>query len=78
MGKANLELFKFATYVFFPIGMFYYFNLPEYYDKHIAPNIHITYPTKGVNLEIPTTREGNLAMLEKLKQQRKEADDTTE
>eukprot|EP00040_Diaphanoeca_grandis_P011698 m.59999 g.59999 ORF g.59999 m.59999 type:complete len:88 (+) comp22787_c2_seq2:314-577(+) len=68
--RANLELFKFTTYVFFPIGMFYYFNLPEFYDTHVRPNIHKTYPTEGINVDLPKTREGNLALLAQLKQQR--------
>jgi hypothetical protein len=31
-----LEKVKFGIYVFFPIGIFYYFNRPEYYEQEIV------------------------------------------
>uniref|UniRef100_U9TD22 Uncharacterized protein n=1 Tax=Rhizophagus irregularis (strain DAOM 181602 / DAOM 197198 / MUCL 43194) TaxID=747089 RepID=U9TD22_RHIID len=35
MGGANLELFKFSVYIFFPIATMYYFGAPEFYDSHV-------------------------------------------
>jgi hypothetical protein len=31
-----LEKVKFGIYVFFPIGIFYYFNRPEFYEQEIV------------------------------------------
>jgi len=66
--KARVEIFKFGCYVFFPISIFYYFNLPEFYDKNVLPDVARVHPQ---GLEIPHTREGNLELLEKLKRKRK-------
>lgn len=33
--KFYMEMFRFGTYVFIPIGMFYFFNLPEFYDEQV-------------------------------------------
>uniref|UniRef100_A0A914UVN0 Protein PET100 homolog, mitochondrial n=1 Tax=Plectus sambesii TaxID=2011161 RepID=A0A914UVN0_9BILA len=35
MGNWKLESFKFAFYVAFPVGIFYYFNKPEVYDYFV-------------------------------------------
>ena len=39
MGGPNLEVFRFGVYVFVPIAFFYYFNLPEYYNKFVRPDL---------------------------------------
>ena len=39
MGGTRLEMFRFGVYVFVPIGFFYYFNLPGFYNKHIKPEL---------------------------------------
>ena len=32
-----MEVFRFAVYVMGPVAMFYYFNLPDFYNKHVRP-----------------------------------------
>lgn len=45
-----LEMGRFAFYVGFPIAMFYYFNLPEFYVEHIKPDLGRLHPTgPGIN-----------------------------
>mmetsp|Transcript_36527 Transcript_36527/g.50888 ORF Transcript_36527/g.50888 Transcript_36527/m.50888 type:complete len:85 (-) Transcript_36527:53-307(-) len=78
VAKYSIEKFRFAVYVFFPISIFYYFNRPEFYDTHIRPNVTVFYPTEGVHTNIPHTREGNLELLEELKQRNKQAKATTD
>eukprot|EP00036_Acanthoecidae_sp_10tr_P011393 CAMPEP_0182919686 /NCGR_PEP_ID=MMETSP0105_2-20130417/2903_1 /TAXON_ID=81532 ORGANISM="Acanthoeca-like sp., Strain 10tr" /NCGR_SAMPLE_ID=MMETSP0105_2 /ASSEMBLY_ACC=CAM_ASM_000205 /LENGTH=49 /DNA_ID=CAMNT_0025056925 /DNA_START=412 /DNA_END=561 /DNA_ORIENTATION=- len=40
------------------------------------PSIPQFYPTEGVNMELPHTREGNRALLEKLKQDHRKSQET--
>mmetsp|Transcript_28844 Transcript_28844/g.75673 ORF Transcript_28844/g.75673 Transcript_28844/m.75673 type:complete len:86 (-) Transcript_28844:283-540(-) len=75
-ARYAIEKFRFGVYVFFPITLFYYFNRPDFYDKHIMPSIPQFYPTEGVNMELPHTREGNRALLEKLKQDHRKSQET--
>lgn len=37
MGGPNLEVFKFATYVFVPILVMAHFGNPEWYQKNVLP-----------------------------------------
>lgn len=37
MAGPNLELFKFGIYLFFPIGMMYYYGNPEWWFDHVLP-----------------------------------------
>ncbi|GJE86836.1 hypothetical protein PsYK624_029190 [Phanerochaete sordida] len=37
MGGPNLEVFKFATYVFLPILVMAHFGNPEWYQKNVLP-----------------------------------------
>ncbi len=39
MAPPALEVFRFTAYVFIPIGFFYYFNLPDYYNRYVKPDI---------------------------------------
>ena len=39
MAPAGLEIFRFTVYVFVPIGFFYYFNLPDFYNRFVKPDI---------------------------------------
>eukprot|EP00037_Helgoeca_nana_P015369 m.143538 g.143538 ORF g.143538 m.143538 type:complete len:89 (-) comp22989_c0_seq11:137-403(-) len=72
-ARYAIEKFRFGVYVFFPITIFYYFNRPDFYDDYIRPSIPVFYPTEGVNTTLPHTREGNLALLDELKQKNKQA-----
>ncbi|KZT33989.1 hypothetical protein SISSUDRAFT_1065682 [Sistotremastrum suecicum HHB10207 ss-3] len=42
---ANLEVFKFGVYLFFPISMMYYYGNPEWYFKHVLPFREKFYPS---------------------------------
>ena len=35
MGGLNMEMFKMAIYIFFPVVTFYYFNVPGYHEKEV-------------------------------------------
>lgn len=35
MAGWQLEVFKMALYMAFPVGMFHYFNQPEYFEKWV-------------------------------------------
>ena len=37
MAGANLEIFRFGLYVFFPIAIMFHYGKPEWYDKHVLP-----------------------------------------
>ena len=37
MGGPNLEVFKFATYVAFPLLVMLHYSNPEWYAKHVLP-----------------------------------------
>ncbi|XP_065892281.1 protein PET100 homolog, mitochondrial-like isoform X2 [Dysidea avara] len=34
MGN-GIELFRMSVYLFFPVGVFYFFNRPSFYDKYV-------------------------------------------
>ncbi|KAK3583242.1 hypothetical protein CHS0354_015423 [Potamilus streckersoni] len=35
MGTWHLEVVKMAMYMTFPVGLFYIFNRPEYFEEHV-------------------------------------------
>jgi protein PET100 len=37
MGGANLELFRFAFYLFFPVAALFHYGNPEWYNQHVLP-----------------------------------------
>ena len=37
MGGPNLEVFKFATYVTFPLLVMLHYSNPEWYAKNVLP-----------------------------------------
>lgn len=38
MGGWKLEVAKMAMYMSFPVGLFHYFNQPEYFEKWVKNN----------------------------------------
>jgi len=44
MGGPNLEVFKFATYVFIPIIVMAHFGNPEWYQKNVLPYKEKIFP----------------------------------
>lgn len=45
MGGWQLEVAKMALYMAFPVGMFHYFNQPEYFEKWVRKLNVIAYCT---------------------------------
>ena len=37
MAGPNLEVFKFAVYVFFPVLMLVYYGDPDWYSRNVLP-----------------------------------------
>lgn len=37
MGGPNLEVFKFAVYVFFPVAALLHFGDPDWYTRNVLP-----------------------------------------
>lgn len=36
MGGWKMEVCKMALYMAFPVGMFYWFNQPEYFEEYVS------------------------------------------
>ncbi|KIP05998.1 hypothetical protein PHLGIDRAFT_44848, partial [Phlebiopsis gigantea 11061_1 CR5-6] len=52
MGGPNLEVFKFATYVFLPLLVMAHFGNPEWYQKNVLPYKDKIFPPEE-NLNLP-------------------------
>ena len=70
MGGYNLEVFKFAVYVFFPVAFMYYVGVPEFYDRHVKGSslVRPNDPSQKTALSVTEARE----MMDKYLQQIKE------
>ncbi|CAG8532027.1 11586_t:CDS:2 [Diversispora eburnea] len=66
MAGPNLELFKFAVYIFFPVATMYYFGAPEFYEKHVK--MVRKWPENTPN--IPNNQKDILEELKRLKAER--------
>lgn len=55
MGGPFLEGMRFGLYLFLPIGFMYYFNLPEFHDKHVRTVKF--YPDRETLNQPPRTTE---------------------
>lgn len=42
----SLEIFKMALYITFPVGMFHYFNQPEFFDSWVKESKEKMYPSE--------------------------------
>ncbi|EIW60589.1 uncharacterized protein TRAVEDRAFT_107934, partial [Trametes versicolor FP-101664 SS1] len=67
MGGPNLEVFKFAVYVFFPVVMLVHFGNPEWYANNVLPYKDRIFPPESrINTNIPsdsTTLKEELAKI---------------
>ncbi|CED83659.1 Protein of unknown function DUF2346 [Phaffia rhodozyma] len=70
MGGANLEVFKFGFYLFFPIAVMTHFGDPQWYEEHVAPYRQAFWPDPAHLSNIPNTKEGMESELSRLKAQR--------
>ena len=46
MAGPNLEVFKFAVYVFFPVLVFFHYGDPEWYRTNVIP-VRTLMPSPG-------------------------------
>lgn len=44
MGSWKLEVFKMALYISFPVGLFYVFNQPQYFEEWVIKTRREMYP----------------------------------
>ncbi len=55
MGSWQLEVFRMSVYMLFPVGLFYYFNHPEFYQEHVclvAESILLVRYLKAIHFQI--------------------------
>ncbi|XP_037077493.1 protein PET100 homolog, mitochondrial-like [Pollicipes pollicipes] len=59
MGGWKLEVFKMGMYMTFPVGLFWYFNQPEYFEKWVIQTKQQLYPpsTKTHRDELETFKK---------------------
>lgn len=50
MAGPNLEVFKFAVYVFFPVAIMLHFGDPEWYKKHV---LSVSTRTRPLHVRTP-------------------------
>jgi len=49
MGTWKLEAFKMFIYMAFPVGVFYYFNQPKYFEEWLVKIKREVYPHENQN-----------------------------
>lgn len=64
MGGWKLEVFKISLYMMFPVGAFWIFHQPKFYEKWVIENNRLLYgyqnPEKKLELE-EAIRQANMA-----------------
>lgn len=68
MAKWQLEVFRMAIYMAFPVVLFHYFNLPENYEEKVIQFKRETFPP-----ERPETQQ-KIDELKQIFQKRREAE----
>ncbi|KAF2491332.1 hypothetical protein BU16DRAFT_552151 [Lophium mytilinum] len=71
MGGPNLEVFKFGLYIFFPIGIMYYFgtnldgkfSVPDFWPKEGQTN-RVPYERDEIEKELKRMKARRLALRE--------------
>ncbi|TIB74865.1 hypothetical protein E3Q22_03319 [Wallemia mellicola] len=71
MGGANLEVFKFAAYLFFPIAFMYHFGDPDWYERHVEPAKEAFWPKEEETHKPAKDPQSLRAQLEEIKSRRK-------
>ncbi|PCH38354.1 hypothetical protein WOLCODRAFT_65246 [Wolfiporia cocos MD-104 SS10] len=55
MAGPNLEVFKFAVYVFFPVAMMLHYGDPDWYRRHVLTyKDHVFPPDERLVTSLPT------------------------
>jgi protein PET100 len=74
----RLEVFKFAIYIFFPVGMMYHFGNPYWYIDNVLPFRDKLFPPES-RLNRPPKERGEIQdALEAYKDARRKAKTTRE
>lgn len=73
MGN-GIELIRISFYLFFPVGMFYYFNRPAHYEKMLEDRRRFWNPD---NRKKPKSLQEMLDMAEERAKKRKEKQNMT-
>lgn len=71
MGKSagnGIELLRMSIYVFFPVAVFYYFNVPHLFEKRVAEKRKILHPDGN---RPPLSWEENEKLRLQLKEERR-------
>ncbi|KAH9842924.1 uncharacterized protein C8Q71DRAFT_853439 [Rhodofomes roseus] len=73
MGGPNLEVFKFAIYVFFPVAMMLHYGDPDWYRKHVLTyKDRIFPPDERLVTTLPTDQSALKAELSKIRERNAE------
>lgn len=68
MGGPNLEVFKFAVYVFFPVAMMLHYGDPEWYRRNVlAYKDKIFPPDERLVTKLPTEQSALKEELAKIR-----------
>jgi len=70
MAGPNLEVFKFAVYVFFPVLVFLHYGDPEWYRTNVIPYKERIFPTEeriARSNNMPTNHAAVRQELERIK-----------
>ncbi|KAF7789558.1 hypothetical protein EIP86_000504 [Pleurotus ostreatoroseus] len=71
MGGPNLEVFKFATYVAFPLLVMLHYSNPEWYAKHVLPyKEKIFPPEQNIVRDLPNDKTTLREELARIKAER--------
>ncbi|XP_028404680.1 protein PET100 homolog, mitochondrial-like [Dendronephthya gigantea] len=69
MGS-KIELLRMSIYVFFPVAVFYYFNMPNFYEEYVQTTMGKLYPPNENSKKPPMSIE-ELRAYERNRKQRK-------
>ena len=59
MAGPNLEVFKFAVYVFFPVLVFLRYGDPEWYQTNVIPVRSLQFRImRAITIRLPSTKNG--------------------
>ncbi|ETW85555.1 hypothetical protein HETIRDRAFT_470622 [Heterobasidion irregulare TC 32-1] len=71
MAGPNLEVFKFAVYVFFPVLVFLHYGDPEWYNSNVLPYKERIFPSEEkTTRNLPTHHLTVREELERIKAQK--------
>ncbi|KAI0060884.1 hypothetical protein BV25DRAFT_1827448 [Artomyces pyxidatus] len=71
MAGPNLEVFKFAVYVFFPVIAFLHYGDPQWYHNNVLPYKDRLFPAEEKTArDLPTNHASVREELERIKKQK--------